>query len=270
MMRRFRSLLIDRVSVRIPGLHILKFAMHRHLPELASVNPHRHGWSQAILYLSGNGRQRFAGGEAGVEPGTLVLLPPGVPHSFVRSGRRAPLCLLIDFRFKLPRAKAVVCCVNRSELAQIRQNLASLLKHQIRGEHPLHWESSVLVLQLLMVLLRSAGWIDRVPLGKTKQGAVIVQRLVNLELHSPLSEFIRKSGYQRDYLNRLVKKEVGLTLGQYRTQQRLLLAKRLLTQGVRVAEVSTAVGLLDQSYFARWFRKQTGQPPLVWNRRHIE
>jgi AraC family L-rhamnose operon transcriptional activator RhaR len=93
---------------------------------------------------------------------------------------------------------------------------------------------------------------------------------VNLELHSPLSEFIRKSGYQRDYLNRLVKKEVGLTLGQYRTQQRLLLAKRLLTQGVRVAEVSTAVGLLDQSYFARWFRKQTGQPPLVWNRRHIE
>jgi hypothetical protein len=39
---------------------VLAFAVHRHLPEHASVERHRHTWCQVILYLSGRDRQRFA------------------------------------------------------------------------------------------------------------------------------------------------------------------------------------------------------------------
>jgi AraC family transcriptional activator of pobA len=90
--------------------------------------------------------------------------------------------------------------------------------------------------------------------------------LAKLDPAMPLREVIRRSGYQRDHLNSLIKRESGITLGQYRSQRRLALAKRLLTEQVRVSAVAAAVGLPDQSYFARWFRKQTGQQPSTWGR----
>src|SRR5258708_37802013 len=104
-MRRFRSLLINNVNLRMPGLEVMTLAAHRHLTEIASVSLHRHKWSQAILYLSGSGRQTLQHIKARIEPGALVVVPPGVTHSFERSGGRAPLCLLIDFRLRNARAR---------------------------------------------------------------------------------------------------------------------------------------------------------------------
>jgi AraC family transcriptional activator of pobA len=31
-----------------------------------------------------------------------------------------------------------------------------------------------------------------------------------------------------------------------------------------VGDVAEAVGMLDQNYFARWFRQQTGRVPSAW------
>ena len=127
-MRHFRSLLIDQTDIRMPGLHVLAFAVHRPLPEHASIKPHRHRWCQIILYLSGQGQQRFASGDVRVEPGTLVVMPPGVMHAFQRTAERTPLCLMIDFRLEGAKGKStVVCALNRSETSQVRQHLAHLL-----------------------------------------------------------------------------------------------------------------------------------------------
>lgn len=271
MPRRFRSLLIDHVNVRVPGLHILSFAVHRHLPELSLVEPHKHTWSQALLYLSGQGRQTLASGKARVEPGTLVVVPPGVSHSFSRAEGRTPLCLMIDFRLQGAKTRrATLGSLNRSEFTRIRQDLAYLLGLQADAGGALRWESSVVILQLLIALLRSAGWLVRVePAASGTGGQAILDLLAKMDFAGSLEEVVRRSGYQRDHLNRLVKKTTGLTLGQYRAQQRLALARKLLSQNVQVANVAAAVGLPDQSYFARWFRRQTGQSPSVWSRRGV-
>lgn len=268
-MRHFRSLLINRTDIRMPGLHILTFAVHRHLPEHASIEPHRHGWSQVILYLSGQGRQVFGGGDARVGPGTLVVLPPGVSHAFERGSARAPLCLMVDFRLEKARlCPAVVCSMNRSEISQVRQHLAHLLRLQAGSSGVLRWESAALILQLLITLLRAANWLERVPPPPGGAGGSVMRRLLStVDPATPLGQVVSRSGYQRDHLNRLVKGETGLTLGQFRTHLRLAKAKELLSQGMRVASVAEAVGLLDQSYFARWFRRQTGQCPSRWGRR---
>ena len=268
-MRRFRSLLIDKADVRLPGLHVMTFALHRHLPEHASIEPHRHGWSQAILYIGGRGQQTIAESEARVEPGTLVVLPPQVSHAFSRSESQVPLCVMIDFRLAGARQRgAVVCSLNRSELAHVRQQLAQLMKLQEGAGGALRWEGAVAVLQVLIALLRAAGWLERVIApAKGKPAGALHTMLQTMEHAQPLGEVVKRSGYQRDHLNRLVKKETGLTLGQFRAQQRLAKAKQLLAAGMQVSAVATAVGLPDQGYFARWFRRQTGQVPSVWGRR---
>lgn len=266
LMRRFRSLLIDQVDVRMPGLRLLKLAVHRHLAEHASVELHRHRWSQALLYLSGRGRQLLAGGDALVEPGTLVVMPPGAAHAFTRTTERAPLCLMLDFRLQgLAERPMVVCSLNRSELAQVRQQLAQLIRLQAEVGGSLRWEGAAVGLQLLVNLLRIAGWLERAPaaLG-TGSGRALRQLLAKIDPANPLRRVVQQSGYQRDHLNRLVKKETGLTLGQFRAQRRLARAKELLAQGLRVATVAAAVGLPDQNYFARWFRRQTGLRPSTW------
>lgn len=268
-MRHFRSLLIDQTDIRMPGLHVLAFAVHRHLPEHVSIEPHRHRWCQVILYLGGQGQQRFASGDVRVEPGTLVVMPPGVMHAFQRSTARTPLCLMIDFRLEgAKRNPTAVCTLNRSETSQVRQHLARLIKLQAGASGVLRWESAVVILQLLITLLRSANWLERVPAPEGGGGGSVLARLLStVESATPLWKIVQRSGYHRDHLNRLVKKETGLTLGQYRTRQRLAKAKELLSQGIQVADVGEAVGMLDQSYFARWFRRQTGQMPSRWHKR---
>jgi AraC family L-rhamnose operon transcriptional activator RhaR len=266
MRRRFRSLLIDNVNIRTPTLHVMKLAVHSHLPELASVEQHSHTSSQALLYLSGDGWQSFSRDRARIEPGALVTVPPGVSHSFGRSGNKAPLCLAVDFRFRHPgRRRAAVSSLNRSELAHVRQSLAHLARMQKSSPAALHCAGAALVLQIMVTLLRSAGWLPRdIPPALGHPGRAIFDLLSKMELSTPLSEVIRRSGYQRDHLNSLIKRETGLTLGQYRAQKRLALAKRLLTERSRVSSVAATVGLPDQSYFARWFRRQTGQRPSAW------
>ena len=270
-MHPFRSLLIERIDIRMPGLRVLTFAVHRHLPEHSPINPHRHPWSQILLYLSGRGRQVFEDETAQVEPGTLVALPPRISHAFQRISGRTPLCLIIDFRMRgAPRQRAVVCSVNRSELAQIRQQLAHLIKLHDEASGTLRFESATVILQLLMMLLRAAGWLERTPLPSGNDTGPAIRRLLTkMDPTFPLERVVQQSGYNRDHLNRLVKKETGLTLGQLRTKQRLAKAKELLSHGVRVGDAAAAVGLPDQSYFARWFRRQTGQPPSRWNRRSV-
>jgi AraC family L-rhamnose operon transcriptional activator RhaR len=268
MNRRFRSLLIENVNIRTPRLQVTRLAVHRHLPELAKVGQHTHPSSQALLYLSGEGRQRISRSSARVEPGTLVMIPPGTPHSFVRSGTKMPLCLAIDCRLRLPgRRQAAVSSLNRSELAQVRQSLAHLARMHSDSQEELHIDAAVLVLQIMVTLLRSAGWLPRETApARGQSGKAILGLLSRIEPSTPLAEVIRRSGYQRDHLNSLVKRETGLTLGQYRAERRLSLAKRLLAEQVQVSGVATAVGLPDQSYFARWFRRQTGQQPSAWGR----
>jgi AraC family L-rhamnose operon transcriptional activator RhaR len=267
-MRRFRPLLIDRANLRVPGLRISTFAVHRHLSEHASVSPHRHPWCQAIVYLSGVGEQEIGGTRARVQPGTMVLLPPGVPHAFTRRSTQAPLCVLVDFQLRGARRRhAVVRSLNRSEVSQLQQHVATLLTLQTGKGNALRWEGAVPVLQVLLTLLRAAGWIERVvtPASPTANRAM-ASLLAAVSTAGSLTDTIRRSGYHRDHLNRLLKKEVGLTLGQYRAQVRLAKAKELLGSGLQVASVGAAVGLPDQGYFARWFRRQTGQTPSAWRR----
>ena len=206
---------------------------------------------------------------ARIEPGSLVLLPPGVPHAFMRRGRQAPLCLLVDFRLQgAPRRQASVCGLNRSEISQLRAHVAHLVRLQSGTKNAMRWEGAVPVLEVLLTLLRAAGWIDRVVAPERNAADRGVGALLSTVSHTtPLVESIRRSGYQRDHLNRLVKKETGLTLGQYRAQLRLAKAKELLARGLKVAQAGAAVGLPDQGYFARWFRRQTGQTPSAWRNR---
>ena len=68
-----------------------------------------------------------------------------------------------------------------------------------------------------------------------------------------------------DHLNRQLRAEIGTTVGGLLNRLRLEEVTRALrTTGRGIGEISSAIGMDDQNYFARWFRKQTGQTPTHW------
>jgi mannose-6-phosphate isomerase-like protein (cupin superfamily) len=55
--------------------------------EAAGAPPHRHTYEEVIHILDGAGAIEIEDERHGVEPGTSILLPPGVPHRLEATGR---------------------------------------------------------------------------------------------------------------------------------------------------------------------------------------
>jgi AraC family L-rhamnose operon transcriptional activator RhaR len=80
------------------------------------------------------------------------------------------------------------------------------------------------------------------------------------------AELAKRVGLQKDYLNRMVRHGTGLTLGQWRARELLRNVEQDILKGVRISLVADRAGFLDQNYFSRWFRKQTGLAPSKWRK----
>ena len=82
-----------------------------------------------------------------------------------------------------------------------------------------------------------------------------------------IREFINLS---QTYICSLFKEETGKTINQYITEYRIEKSKLLLKDiRLRVSEVSSAVGYTDANYFAKLFRKITGQTPSEYREKDI-
>ena len=64
------------------------------------------------------------------------------------------------------------------------------------------------------------------------------------------------------YLSKLFRRKENMTIGEYITQKRILLAKQLLENtDIPIANISQRVGFVDASYFIKTFKKREGMTP---------
>lgn len=96
--------------------------------------------------------------------------------------------------------------------------------------------------------------------AKEYVGMHLAERLLNEQIAQAL--FLNS-----DYLNRIFKKETGITLTEYIISQRIEKAKELLlTSGLSVSEIAMEVGFRSFSYFTKVFKKRTGKEPLKYRK----
>ena len=71
-----------------------------------------------------------------------------------------------------------------------------------------------------------------------------------------------------NYLSRLAKQSTGRSPGAWIDIARIGKAKELLSgTSDSIIDIATAIGLEDQSYFSRFFRKQTGMMPSEYRKK---
>lgn len=269
-MRHYRPLFLSEIQLRMPGVHIRRLRLNRHLPDADALDEHRHPFAQILACLGGAGEQVIASRPYPASAGSVFFVPAGAPHAFRDTAARRPLFLVVDLDWRGAGGGAAAAGrIAQGDLSALRERLSALCRLDPgsgTGENRLL--PAVHVLAVCEILLRSAGLLRPVaapahPLARKVEKALSRDRLAAVGA----AEIARELGYQRDHLNRLLKSATGSTLGQLRAARLLAQARALLAQGARAGETAERLGFNDQNYFARWFRKQTGHAPTEMFRR---
>jgi len=267
-MKNYRPLLLQELSLQLPGLRLRRLRLNRHLPEVDAVSEHGHGFSQILHYLSGSGTMVARGRRLAIGPGSVVFLPPRVLHSFEETTGRRPLCLVIDLDWRgASKHGVVVARLTQSRAGSVRGELSQLTRLDDANDHACRLIVGAVVLRIADILLRELGLVAPLVEQMTplvKKFDQLLRRPQHLE-HS-ISALAAKLGYQSDHLNRVFKRATGQTLRQYRDALQLERAKRLLRERRQVGQVCDELGFDDQNYFSRWFKKHTGVQPRNYQR----
>jgi AraC-like DNA-binding protein len=80
----------------------------------------------------------------------------------------------------------------------------------------------------------------------------------------PLTQLCKSAGASKRTLERIFQKEVGMTLGKWRQQLRLMQAVRLLAEGAKVTHAALEAGYNSPSAFISMFRKNLGTTPALY------
>lgn len=270
-MKTYRPILLQNLAVTVPGVRVRQLRLNQHTPE-AVWTTHHHDHGQLLVYLSGRGRQKVNDRLHDCRPGTVMYLEPGAVHGFEREMVRPPLVLVIDIDLEITRATPHPHAqMPDADLTKVRGSVTRLF--QIRQVE--HRESMLLVgsivLEVLDRVLLAIGWIkpfnrygDAKLMNTTRFVERVLERMDGPEV--TLEAIAARSGYQMDHLNRRLKMECGLTLGQLRSRFRLKRAQTYIQQGLPFQTVGERIGILDNNYFSRWFRQQTGMTPSAWKK----
>lgn len=115
-------------------------------------------------------------------------------------------------------------------------------------------------------------------LSRLKPGrSTVVPEAVNRFLESvfdpdrlpgSIASYAAQTGISENYLSRLVKQYTGRSVGAWIDIVRIQRAKRMLSSTpLPIIDIAAAVGVEDQSYFSRLFKKETGLTPSAFRKK---
>jgi AraC-like DNA-binding protein len=79
-----------------------------------------------------------------------------------------------------------------------------------------------------------------------------------------LAQICKRTGASKRTIERLFQQEVGMTLGKWRQQLRLMQALRLLAEGAKVTHAALEAGYSTPSGFISMFKKSLGTTPTAY------
>ncbi len=267
MPKSFQPILLEDLRIRWPGFTIRRVALNQHMPRIEALGEHRHRHAQILLYLRGEGVQLLGERPVPVRRGSAVFVPPALVHRFEKARSVQPICLVIDFDTVEPPTWRESSVLASRDLVGIERWLVSL--HALHRDHTKSDDFSIGAASLILCILATLRDAFQAGDGSRDSGPVthsVLRQIQQQGLAAVTPGSIAAAlGRSLDHLNRTLRAESGQTLGEWVNQARLEHSGKLLRDPQRsINEVAAAAGMPDANYFARWFRRQTGQSPTRW------
>ena len=249
--------------------------------------PDRHTFYALFWIAEGEGFHHIDYTGYAIRPQTLYLMRPGQTHFFEVEKQPQGISIffleeflylnnqfqLTELFYLIDRCPALYL---RPAQANILQQLIEQLLVEYDNEQLGYLDALQHLMQLLLIYVRrfyNQPNIDFIEPTTTTHLSSQFQRLVDqhfLTTHH-LQSYSDMLGVTPGYLSEQIKMATGVP-GSHVIRRRIVIeAKRLLAHTeLTVSELCSHLGFKDSSYFARFFRRETGQPPLDFRRSYRE
>ncbi len=224
-----------------------------------------------------------------IEQDTLIFIPPETGYYFVGKMKVAvlnfdlsrgcdhktePICPppVTNFNpallFDTERCSEFSTYIMLRDVPHLRNTVLDIVEEWNQGGSWKDVSTSALLKHILISILKSKG-------ERKSTDALLCQRIAGyIKLHATeirrLEDLGKVFGYHPDYLGYVYKHQTGKTLHGDILAERLLLAKRYLTQtGLSVEEIALELGFSSRAHFCTVFRKQTDMTPSKYRESHI-
>ncbi len=246
--------------------------------------PHRHDFFEVLYLLKGSGFHIIDGNKYEIKPPCVFFMSPGQAHKIEFSNDIEGYIFIFTPEFYLINQTNQNRLIEFPFFYTIRQDnpplileneddigfLQSLFKKGIdeiskRENYPADLLRSVLdlILTSCAVLYKS----EETSLSKGK-GHIVVKRffqLVEENFHKNLSvnDYAGNMAITPNHLTQTVNQLTGKTSSQIIKAKQILEIKRLLVHtNLSVTEIAGRLNFADQSYFTKFFKRETGFSPL--------
>ncbi|MGC2108486.1 MAG: helix-turn-helix transcriptional regulator [Candidatus Korobacteraceae bacterium] len=224
------------------------------------ISLHFHDFDQLVYASRGVMTVRTSEASWVVPTHRAVWMPATAPHSITMSGTVAMRTLYLKPR--LARTLPRDCCV---------VNVSPLLKELILHAcaFPVLRKTIPWQRHLIEVIVDQFAAIETVPLQLPNPTDARVLRIAEILAadpgsRRPLARICKLAGAGKRTAERVFQQDVGMRLGKWRQQLRLMQAMRLLAEGAKVTHAALEAGCSTPSAFIAMFRKTLGTTPTLY------
>ena len=259
------------------------FDAHRHF----SVKyPHRHDFFEVLFLQKGSGYHVIDGNKYEIKPPCVFFMSPGQAHKLELShdiegyififtsdfylSNRGNKDSLIEFPFfyTIHQDNPPLLLARESDVYFL-ETLFSQAISEIKDSSESTSEMVRSILDLILTTCAARYETNDELLHKGK-GQILVKKFFHLiEEHNRknllLSDYAIMIGVTPNHLTQIVKVLTGKTSSQIIKAKQLLEIKRLLAHtSLSVSEIANQLNFEDQSYFTKFFKRETGFTPLQY------
>lgn len=243
-----------------PGAHAWWYLQEGHITvEIEGRVYHIRPGEWALMPIGGKRFQKFEPGSVFISVNFVATWENGIPFlhlpaPIIRRGRdNSPL--------DLP-ALALTLCLAMDD-GSGPGNIALRNRH---FEIPDYLKAQSALFSFMETLIRQAQLCGATIIQRDKGDSRLELVLTSLR-HAPqagplpFEKWQAATSLSRSQLDRLARKALGTSLHQFRDVQLLIEARKRLTTGAVIKQVSEELGFVDTSHFCRWIRRHTGHTP---------
>lgn len=248
--------------------------------------PHRHDFFEVLFLMKGSGFHVIDGNNYEIKPPCVFFMSPGQAHKlelshdiegyififtadFYLINRSNPNSLIeFPFFYTIHQDNPPLLLENENDVhfleSLFRQGIS-----EISGSAQSRTEMLRSILDLILTTCAARYRFNENLLNKGK-GQILVKRFFHLleENHLKnlsLNDYAGMIGITPNHLTQTVKMLTGKTSSQIIKSKQLLEIKRLLVHtNLSVSEIAGQLNFEDQSYFTKFFKRETGQTPLQY------
>jgi len=225
-------------------------------------------WNQILFCKSGTGRVELDKTEE-LEPGDILFTPGQTAHTYYPlSEKWETRWVVFDGRGCKEMLEAlglnkpmVIKNGCQKDMDKLFENMLNTLQTNPAGGV---YKCSGMCYQLIIALHDVLA--NQTPDGSTVKNAILVPVIAyiedNFRRDLPIGELVELSGVSHQYLGRLFRQSMKISMDRYIRRRRIWEAKRLLMETDRtVMDIANSCGFADSGYFCTIFKREENITP---------